>query len=127
VLRQPPSLGASTATVAAPVHSVPVDVQLVVPSDGSRHRDFTLSASSKVHVNVDGEVDTAKGFDVYVLSADEYLRYLTGDYSTAEISETQTQGFNHTQSLEAGVWYVVVENKYNTFNSMTVHVRVDVN
>ena len=56
----------------------------------------------------------------------EYLRYLSGDDSVAEIRETETEGFDHTQTLAAGKWYVLVKSP-NDWNRMTVYVHVEVN
>lgn len=102
------------------------DEDLVVSAGGSQMRGFTLPSPRPVKVAVEGKQDTAKGFNVHVMTQSEWEKFKAGEAfrHIPALSTPKTRTFSHTANLPAGAWCVVVHNSENILNGMTVHVKV---
>jgi hypothetical protein len=79
-----------------------------------------------VKIRVDGKQDTAKGFNVFVMSAAESQAFRSKrpfNYIQS-LSAPKTRAFGGTATLPAGDWVVVIENSENLLRDMTVHLSV---
>src|ERR1700674_3938309 len=92
----PISVGIATPASADVTQSLLLDTELIVPSDMSRDRQFSIASPSFVNVQVQGLRDADKGFDVLVFSDAEYLRYLRDEVAIFVLRDTMVRSSNQT-------------------------------
>ena len=101
--------------------------EIAIPASGAQMRGFTLSSPAPVSVEVQGRKNTDKGFMVYVMPSDEWEKFKGGAGTFQQMSEfhgLDVRSFEHTGTLPAGSWAVVVQNSQNFMNTMVVQIRV---
>jgi hypothetical protein len=120
-----PSLFSDPASIVRTPQIV-VDEDLVVPASGAQMRGFTLPSGRPVGLTVDGRQDTAKGFNVFVMTEAEWQNFRAKERFSyhSGLSAPNTRAFRQTSTLPPGNWCVVVQNSENLINGMTVHVKL---
>lgn len=106
---------------------VMVNEEIAIDASGAQMRGFTLSSPAPVSVEVQGRKNTDKGFMVFVMPESEWEKFKGGAGTSQQMSEFQglkVRSFEHTGTLPAGSWAVVVQNSQNFMNTMAVQLRV---
>ncbi|MDH5639670.1 MAG: hypothetical protein OEY28_00140 [Nitrospira sp.] len=87
---------------------------------------FSLVTPREVLIEVTGEAHTAKGFDVFVIRAENMDTFRSGQdfHHVSKFQGLSAVNYKESHSLPAGTFYAVVVNSNNILNTMTVHVRV---
>lgn len=114
---------------APPAPQVLVDEDIAVSASHAQMRPLVLKVAGPVSVSVEGKDNTAKGFNVFVMSDLEWVNLQSKrDFSyIPTLSAKQTRSFRNTAKVDAGSWAVVVQNSENILRAMTVHLTVTVN
>ena len=106
-----------------------VDSQWVIASGSAQWESFKLAAPTEVSASVNGVQDTAKGFRVRLVNAEDARSCGVAGGTCRELSswrQPRTTGFTHTETVPAGEWAFLVENSENLLKRMTVQVKLSV-
>jgi hypothetical protein len=118
--------GARAVPQQIPQQQVLVEEEFAVNSSGTQVRTFTLAASRRIELKVEGVKDAAKGFMVYVMKSEEVPKFTQKQAfrSVPGFDGVKVRSFAHTEALPAGSWSAVIQNSENILKTMIVRVKV---
>jgi hypothetical protein len=106
-----------------------VNADWVIAARTSHMETFTANRELTLTAEVVGVKNTAKGFGVRVVNADDVTscRVQGGTCrALAEWGHPSESRFTHTGKIPAGRWAFMVENNQNIFERATVHVQLSI-
>jgi hypothetical protein len=112
--------------VLARAPQVIADEEIAVSASGAQMRGFTLPDDRPVQVIAEGVRHADKGFMVFLMSSSETDKFAKGEEfrHLASFEGLKVRSFEHSETVAAGSWTVVVQNSENLMNTMVVHLRI---
>ncbi|WP_163787469.1 hypothetical protein [Myxococcus vastator] len=106
-----------------------VDEEIAISNRGSQMRGFKLSRKATLQVSVKGTKNTDKGFDVYLMTTDNYEKFKAGKEFKhfPAFQGLKITGATNTEDIPTGDYVLVIHNKYNLLKGMIVQVKATIN